>query len=330
MKTVLLVLIVVVLFGHSLAAGAEPSKKAQERAAQLKAAAKLLRLDLKYYGQQDKPYYGLTLSVPVVPQLAIDPFYPIVQITEKEAVKIIDHLTVDGFLDQAQDKAPGKPPNETSGYTLTVRPTGKGEAFYENLGWGAPMLKRLDGIKGILHGNAAKAMDFLLGRLAGHRKEWAALEKVGRPTEIRVLFSETPVQPEGDLPKEARQAGITRVLGNHDAFSKLVAGSISTITVNYFDPKALKSKQDTETFLRRLLTTPKGSTYNSPPWAQLLGVPTVAATVGHNQGKPGTWLVWDGDQSVYCAYMDGAGRWWFGVWFEMGRASLRRGLWSQP
>jgi hypothetical protein len=323
MKAVLFVLILVALFGSCFAAvadpaGAKPTKKAGERAAQLKAAAKFFRLDLHYHGDQDKPYYGLTLSVPVVDQAALDPFHPIVQISEEEAVKIIDHLAGDGFLDQAQDKAPGKPAGQPC-YTLTVRTTGKGEAvvYDENLGWNAPMLKRLDGIKVILTGNAAKAMDLLLGRLAGHRKEWALLEKVASPTKIRVLFSEKPVQPERDLPKEARQAATTRnAFDHHAAFSKLVAGSISTVTVTYFDPKALKAKQDTEKFLRRLLTTPKGSTYKFPPWAQMLGVPTVAATVGHTQGKPGTWLVWDGGQSVYCAYKDGASRWWFGVWFQ--------------
>ena len=178
MKAVLLVLILVVLFGPCFAAvadpeGAKPTKKAGERAAKLKAAAKFFRLDLHFHGEQDKPYYGLTLSVPLVPQLAIDPFHPVVQITEEEAVKFIDHLTVDGFLDQAKDKAPGEPPAGPC-YTLRVRATSKTEAveYFENLGWNAPMLKRLDGIKAILHGNAAKAMDFLLGRLEGHRKEW--------------------------------------------------------------------------------------------------------------------------------------------------------------
>jgi hypothetical protein len=138
------------------------------------------------------------------------------------------------------------------------------------------------------------------------------------PTTIRVLFADKPAPPGRDVPKEARQAAPDRreKPAHPGAFSKLVAGGISTITVTFFDPKALKGRQDTERFLRRLLTTPKGSTYNHVPWAQSLGVPTVSATIEHTQGKPGTWLVWDGGQSVYCAYQDGAGRWWFGVWFQ--------------
>jgi hypothetical protein len=111
MKAVMFLLLVSVLSGYCLAvipilAGDKPVKLALKRTAQLKAAAKSFRLDLLYHGDQDKPYYRLTLSVPVVPQLAIDPFHPIVQITEEEAVKVIGQLAVEGFLDQAKEKAP--------------------------------------------------------------------------------------------------------------------------------------------------------------------------------------------------------------------------------
>ena len=51
-------------------------------------------------------------------------------------------------------------------------------------------------------------------------------------------------------------------------------------------------------------------------WAQSLDLPTVTAIVEHHQGKSGTWLIWDAGQSVYCAYKDGSGRWWFGGWFQ--------------
>lgn len=131
---------------------------------------------------------------------------------------------------------------------------------------------------------------------------------------VRVLFAEKMVLPERDVPKEAHDQRSKDVF--RGPFSKLVAGNISSISVTYFDTKKLKEKKDTEDFLRRLLTTPRGTTFNHIPWAQSLAVPTVAATVEHAQGKAGTWLVWDGGQSAYCAYKDGAGRWWFGVWFQ--------------
>ena len=315
MKAVMFLLLVSVS-GYCLAvipisAGDKPVKLAPKRTAQLKAAAKSFRLDLLYHGDQDKPYYRLTLSVPVVPQLAIDPFHPIVQITEDEAVKVIDQLAVEGFLEQAKEKAPGKVVDKQPCYTLSVRAGDKAEAveYSENLGWGLPMYKRLEGIKAVLPGKAAKSMDPLLARLEGHRKEWVAEQK------FQFLFSDKPVPPERDLPKEAHQARPAPD-AKPGAFSKLVAGSISTVTVTYFNPKALKGNQETEEFLRRLLTTPKGSTHNHVPWAQRLDLPTVTATVKHTKGEPGIWLVWDGGQSVYCAYKDGTGRWWFGVWFQ--------------
>jgi hypothetical protein len=119
----------------------------------------------------------LTLSVPPVPQLALDPFHPVVQISEEEAAPIIDRLAVDGFLDQAQGEAPARQPRGPC-YTMTVRSGGEpGVVYYEDLTWGAPMLERLDGFRGCLKGKAAEAMDMLLNRLAGHRKEWSKEQK---------------------------------------------------------------------------------------------------------------------------------------------------------
>lgn len=136
----------------------------------------------------------------------------------------------------------------------------------------------------------------------------------GEAKMVRVLFADKPVEPERDVPREAVKQRHKDVF--RGPFSELVAGNIFSVTVTYFNTKLLKEKKDTEEFLRRLLTTPKGTTFNHVPWAQSLAFPTVTATVEHTQGKTGTWLVWDGGQSVYCAYKDGEGRWWFGVWFQ--------------
>ena len=56
------------------------------------------------------------------------------------------------------------------GYTLTV--TTEERALREDLGWGLPMLKRLDGLRKILDGDAAKGLDLLRGRLSGLREQW--------------------------------------------------------------------------------------------------------------------------------------------------------------
>jgi hypothetical protein len=148
------------------------------------------------------------------------------------------------------------------------------------------------------------------------------------------MFTKPFIVPKRDLPKEARRAGITpdpdakqgsnsqiefgivRDTRNHGALSTVVAGRIRAIDVTWLDSGLLKKERDTVNFLRLLLTTRTGSTYAYVPWAQLLGVPSVTATVHHREGKPGTWLVWYAWPSIYCAYQDGAAKWWFGTWFH--------------
>jgi hypothetical protein len=152
--------------GIVTAVHAQQPDLAQARAKELKAGIKSFRLTLNYNGDQDKPFYRLTLRVGAVEQSG--PFQRLVSITEEQATKIIDHLVVDGFLSNVLDLRkqtllPTKP-----GYVLTVG------NYYGDLGWGLPMLKRLDGLRKTLDGDAAKEMDSLLGRLSGFRKQWIA------------------------------------------------------------------------------------------------------------------------------------------------------------
>ena len=46
--------------------------------------------------------------------------------------------------------------------------------LHKDLGWGPGMVKRLDGLRGALDGEAAQAMDAILAGLADDRKKWAA------------------------------------------------------------------------------------------------------------------------------------------------------------
>ena len=158
----------------------ESTPKAAARAEQLKAGVKSFRLRLDYNGESDKPYYSLTLSVPGLPPMdkgfttRKEPFSPQVQITEEQAKKVIDYLAAEGFLDRADERKPGAliayPAPKMPGYTMKVD---AGQVvFYDDLGWGLPMLKRLDGLRKVLDGDAATQMDLLLGRLSGHRREW--------------------------------------------------------------------------------------------------------------------------------------------------------------
>ena len=75
----------------------QPSPKAAARAEQLKAGVKSFRLQLEYHGDQDKPYYNLTLSVPGIAYDRKPAFHPQVHISEDQATKIIDYLATAGL-----------------------------------------------------------------------------------------------------------------------------------------------------------------------------------------------------------------------------------------
>ncbi len=148
------------------------SKQSKKRAKVLKAHAKTFRLELSYNGGERKPFYRLTFSVPKVGNDRRNPFYRIVQLKEDEALKVIDHLARDGFLDNAVDlltdiKISVFPPT-MPGYMMKV------DRFYEDLGWGLSMIQRFDGLRAALPDAAKNDMDFLLGRLSGLRRQWEA------------------------------------------------------------------------------------------------------------------------------------------------------------
>ena len=159
----------------SAAATTQPTPSAAERAKVLKDQIKSFRLSLEYHGTQDKPYYGLWLSVPPLSVRRSNPFHPHVRISEAEASKIIDHLAREGFLDQAVDSASGmKRPAPSPCYTMVVSSGDdvRRHELYSVLGWNRPLIRRLDGLRTVLEGESARQMDLLLGRLGGHRGEW--------------------------------------------------------------------------------------------------------------------------------------------------------------
>jgi hypothetical protein len=146
---------------------------------------KTFTLTLNYRGDQDKPYYRLMLSVQPVVRFKGNAFDLYTQITEEQAMKIIDYLAVEGFLDQALDlnrnRSPAPPPEPY--YTMTVHSDGPPRTFgfQDWLGFDLNMLKRMDGLRVVLEGDAAKQMDLLLGRLSGHRKQWEAAAPATMP-----------------------------------------------------------------------------------------------------------------------------------------------------
>ncbi|MFI5380219.1 MAG: M56 family metallopeptidase, partial [Tepidisphaerales bacterium] len=171
-----------------------PSAKAADRATQLMANLKSFSLSLTYHGNQDKPYYGLRLSVE---QLASDnPFEPAVTITPQQAEKIIAYLAIEGYLDQAldlnRDRSPSPPPKPY--YSLIVQVNKGAVGFEEWLAWDLKMLHRLDGLRQVLDGDAARNMDLLLGRLSGQRREWEKKDAAVQLVEAAPAAAPGPIE----------------------------------------------------------------------------------------------------------------------------------------
>jgi|GEM_PF-6502449 len=164
-------------FRVTVAVGAPATRPAAARTATLLGDLKTFTLQLNYSGQQDKPYYHLLLSVPPLPGKDRDnPFYRQARVTEQQAKAIIEYLLKNGYFDVALDgnRNRGPLPPKESYYSLALRVENDGNPvqFEEWLPLAKPLLyQRLDGLRGVLEGAAAKDMDLLIGRLAGHRKE---------------------------------------------------------------------------------------------------------------------------------------------------------------
>jgi hypothetical protein len=154
--------------GIATAAHAQQPDAADAREKELQQAIKSFRLELLYHGQEEKPFCRLILSVPPLAKAEGNPFFRFAQVTEEQASRIIACLGAYGFLTRASDlrDKTKPPPPAMPGYTLQVG------QFYEDLGWDLLMLKRLEGLRKVVGGDAAKEMDLLLGRLSGLRQQW--------------------------------------------------------------------------------------------------------------------------------------------------------------
>lgn len=148
------------------------STKATRRATAMKANISDFRLDVNYIGEQDKPFYQLIVSVPTIIRRRSSPFERIIQVEEKAAIAIIDHLAREGFFDRAADpqvdattRAPTVP-----GYVMTA--TAGPEQWYVNLGWGLPMIHQLDALRAVIPDHGQTDLDRVLERLSGWRRQW--------------------------------------------------------------------------------------------------------------------------------------------------------------
>lgn len=144
---------------------------APDRAKELRAGFDTFFLELRYWGEQDKPFYNVILQAGEL-QAEYPPFAEAARVSKEQAERILGVLAEDGFLALAE-KTPtaGMPTPTGSCYILTVREKATGE-LWQDLGWGAAMLRRLDALRQATDGDAAKALDALLGRMSGLRKAW--------------------------------------------------------------------------------------------------------------------------------------------------------------
>ena len=144
--------------------------KALRRSRQLKANINSFNLQVWYHGPKDKSYYRLLLTAAPIERKE-RPFEMIRFLDARQAERIIDHLAAEGFLSRAVEV--GEKANvayDGPAYFMTV-PRGTSR-FEATLGWGPEMLARLDALREVLDGDAAKAMGDLLKRLAAQNLEW--------------------------------------------------------------------------------------------------------------------------------------------------------------
>jgi hypothetical protein len=127
-----------------------------------------------------KPYGELRLSVRPVVYESRDPNVHLARLTETEGKRLVQYLATEGFLQRAvQLGKQAIPPRSLAENCYTLQVSVPNFCLHEDFGWGPGMLKRLDGLRGALDGEAARAMDAVLAGLADERKKWAAEEKGG-------------------------------------------------------------------------------------------------------------------------------------------------------
>lgn len=159
--------------GPASGPASKPSEKTAERAKRLRDKIDDFSLQLQYFGQTEKPYYGLTLHVREmnVEEQKTSPFQRRVQISKDQAGKIIDYLAASGYLDSAMD-ATLKDIKMPPGPAYVANANVPKLELWGDLGFGQDMFKFLDGLRAVLdEKDAADNMDLLLGRLSGMRKK---------------------------------------------------------------------------------------------------------------------------------------------------------------
>lgn len=160
-----------------------PPLSVSERARQLQAEVETLEFFLCCSGPAgEKTYDSLRMSVRPFGHQSPTPTHHRVHLTPGQANKLIVYLASEGFLEQALETGKQEIPVRQRGprtyyYTLQVSTTNLqptedlGLKLYEDLGWGPGLVKRLEGLRGALDEEGARALDAIIAGLADERKE---------------------------------------------------------------------------------------------------------------------------------------------------------------
>ena len=162
--------------GSAWAEDVEPVTPAKARAEKLKGDLGSFLMSIGYFGPQDKPFYGLTLSTHGLRRAASSEFDLVVTIDKAEASKVVDWLETSGVLGASDDlRAPEDATRKLDpgpGYAVYIE--GAGTKFHGKLGWGKGLEAKLLGLRAVLGTEATRQMDVLLARLGIHPSSPAA------------------------------------------------------------------------------------------------------------------------------------------------------------
>jgi hypothetical protein len=146
-----------------------------QRAALLRKHIAGFRMYVQLGGPKDLKFPSFTFRVDGLEDGAAPP----ISISRSEVAAIVEHLATDGFFEAAQDVGIGGfggwEPYPTGPCCILYVQAGdvwNHYSFTENLGWNAKMVQRLEGLRKVLDGDAAKAMDGVLKALEPLKRKW--------------------------------------------------------------------------------------------------------------------------------------------------------------
>ncbi len=140
----------------------------------------------------------------------------------------------------------------------------------------------------------------------------------GGVTDIKITFVKPPVAPSLSLDLEVSEIVLktngfaSRPVIKPGALANIAAGRVSALTVTWADPERFKTENETQLFLRDLLSNANEDNWAFHAWSYGEGEPSVVATVGYVGGKQGQWFVWC-SPNIAWAYQDETGKWWWGM-----------------